>query len=328
MGYKVLFYVWGVTMLFSCTNDYEDHSCEPFICNEPGGAVHYYDANQVDYSLATFNPQNNEELVAVRIVRGNDTTLEQVSLEIVNFAAGTRVTLLSNTFLQANNISICDVSWGATGWIVFRNCNNNQIYKITDNGLGLQQISTGTGGYNPCFTYDGTKVFYSGISTAYTLDINTGAYIDTIIDASYVGVYSIAASFSNNWMITAMGDNKVRIINGNTLQLVDEVIPNTTIENFTQLNYFDNLSLSTTQVIFLCNAGICKINIVDDSVVLIKSSCVNKNITSMCVSPDGTKIVYELDKMEAPNNSCSIRHQTEFHIMNINGSEDVVLDFP
>lgn len=328
IGHKVLFFLLGTCTLSSCTNDYQDHRCDPIICNQPGGAVHYYDANQVDYSRATFNPQNNEEFVALRIVRGNDTMDEQVSLEIVNYVAGTRQTLLTHSFLQANNISICEISWGSTGWIVFRNCNNNQIYKIADNGAGLQQMSTGIGGYNPCFTYDGTKLFYSSISAAYTLDINTGAYIDTIVDTSYLGVYSIAASFSNNWMITSMGDNKVRIIDGNTLLLIDEVIPNSNIENFNHLNYFDNLSLNTTQVIFLCDAGICKLNIVDDSVILIKSSCINQNISSMCVSPDGTKILYQLDKMETPNDACSIRQQTEFHIMNINGTEDVVLELP
>ncbi len=328
MKCRVLICFFILLMLGSCTNDYMDHSCEPIVCEQPGGSFHYYDNGQIDYSIPAFNPNNNDEFVALRIIRGNDSTLEQISLDKVNYVSGIRQTILSHSFLQSNNISICELSWGSTGWIAFRNCNNNQVYKISENGLGLQQLSIGTGSFHPSFIYDGTKLFFSGVSAGYTVDINTGVYLDTIIEPSSFGLYSVAASFSNNWLITAMDDNKVRIIDGNTLLLVDEVTPNTTISNFSHLNYFDNLSINTNQVIFLCDAGICKLNIVDDSVVLIKESCVNKKIISLSVSPDGTKILYQLDKMETPNDDCSIRHQTEIHTMNINGTEDVKLVLP
>jgi hypothetical protein len=318
-----------ITTLFSsCTYDYTDHSCEPIICGQVGGPVYYYDLNQVDYAYPVFNPNDNAEFTALRIVRGNDTTIQQVSLVKVNYTTNVSQTLMTHAFMQTNNISISDLSWSTTGWIAFRNANNNQIYKISDSGVGLQQMTSGTGRFNPSFTYDGTKLFFSDLSSAYTMDINTAAYIDTVVDANYIGPFSYAASFSNNWMITAKDDNEVRVLDGNTLTLVDQFTPTTSIANFDHLNHFDNLSLSTSQVIFSCTAGICKLNIVDHSVILIKESCVNKKISWMRTTPDGTKIIYQLDKLEVPNESCSIRQQTEIHIMDINGSDDQKLILP
>lgn len=326
---KLYFSFFLLTILLSsCTYDYTDHSCDPIICDQTGGPAFYYDDNQVDYAYPVFNPNDNAEFVALRIVRGNDTTAQQVSLVKVNYVNNTSITLFTHAYMQANNISICGLSWSSTGWITFRNCNNNQVYKVTDDGTGLQQMTFGTGSFNPTFTYDGSKIFFSDLSTAYTMDVNTGAYIDTIVDTGYIGVFAYAASFSNNWMITAMNDNSVRIIDGNSMNLIDQFTPSSSLANFNQFNHFDNLSLSTTQVIFSSTAGICKLNIVDHSVILVKESCENKKISWSCTSPDGTKIMYQLDKREVPNEPCTIRQQTEIHIMNVNGSDDQVLVLP
>jgi len=315
-------------LLSSCTYDYSDHSCDPIICDQVGGPAHYYDNNQVDYAYPVFNPNDNAEFIALRIVRGNDSTLQQVSLVKVDYVTNVSQTLMTHAYMQSNNLSICGLSWSTTGWIAFRNCNNNQIYKLSDSGTGLQQMTFGTGSFNPTFTYDGSKIFFSDLSTAYTMDINSGAYIDTIVEPGYIGVFAYAASFSNNWMITAMTNNSVRIIDGNSLSLIDQFTPSSSIANFDQFDHFDNLSLSTTQVIFATRAGICKLNIVDHSVILIKESCENKKITWMGTSPDGTKIIYQLDKLEVPNDPCAIRQQTEIHVMNVNGSDDQTLVLP
>jgi hypothetical protein len=315
-------------LLSACTYDYSDHSCDPIVCDQVGGPAYYYDNNQVDYAYPVFNPNDNAEFVAIRIVRGNDTTVQQASLVKVNYIANTTQTLMTHAYMQANNIAISGLAWSTTGWIAFKNDNNNQLYKITDSGIGLQQLTFGPGSFNPSFTYDGTKLFFSDLSAGYTMDINTGAYVDTIIDTSFIGVFSYAGFFSNNWLITAMNDNQVRIFDGNTLAIIDQFIPSSNIVNFDHFNHFDNLSLSTSQVIFSSTAGICKLNVVDHSVVLIRESCQNKNISWMCTSPDGTKILYQLDKLEVPNESCSIRQQTEIRIMNINGSDDQKLVLP
>jgi hypothetical protein len=320
-----LFFLVFIFSFHSCTNDYQNHDCDPIICNQPGGPVYYYDLNQVDYANPVFNPNNNSEFVALRIVRGNDTTSQQLSLVKVNYVNQTQQTLMSNAYMISNNISICGLNWSSTGWIAFKNCNTGQICKVADDGTGFQQLTSGSGSFNPCFTYDGTKIFFSELSTGFLMDVNTGAYLDTIVDISCVGAYASGACLSNNRMITSMPDNVVRVINLNGLNLISAFVPITNISNFTNFTEFKNLSASNSDVIFNTTAGICKLNLIDHSIILIKETCSNRMISSMCVSPDGTKIIYQLDKLEVPNESCSIRQQTEIHLMDLNGSNDQLL---
>jgi hypothetical protein len=332
--YFALFF--AVVGLWNCQPESQNHECGPINCDIAGGPIYYSEPNAVDYISPVFNQVNNSEFLAMRIERAHDTVAEQITLEKFNYVDGTHQIILSNQFMIDNNISLCEFNWSANGWIVFHDCNSNQIYKIQDNGANLQQLSFDGISFYPNFNYDQTKIFFSNYSGTYSqyfgilMDINTNLCLDTIHDSDFIGAYGYTTSISNNRIICSQHDNLVKVIDENGLVLLNEFSPITNISNFTNYINYRNIGANTDEVIFNCSyIGICKLNLTSHQATLIKSSCNNRFVSGLTVSPDGNKIVYQLDKYDADSdNSCHVKIKSEIHIMNIDGSNDQILNLP
>jgi hypothetical protein len=335
---KLACFITLVTLFtnFGCKPESQDHECEPDNCGAIGGPDYYSEPNAIDYISPVFNQSNNHEFIAMRIERAHDTVPEKVTLEKFDYINGTKEVILSNQMLIDNNIGLCEFNWADNGWIVFHDCNTNKIFKVKDDGSNLQQLAFDGSSYLASFTYDGTKIFFSNFSGTYNryfgilMDINTNAFLDTIYNPGYIGSYNYPTCLSNHKIVCSQGNNHISIIDENGLTLIDEFSPIINIDNFVDYYYFRNIGTNTNEVIFNAGyTGICKINLSSHNATLIKSSCVNRYISALSVSPDGSKIVYQLDKKDTDeDDECHVKVKSEFHIMNIDGTNDQVLSLP
>jgi hypothetical protein len=321
-------------ILFGCDPLPSDSCEDPIPCESATGPTYYYEDSSTSYYAPIFNPNNLDEMIVMRVFRPSIGT-EIVTVLKYNYITQVSQTILSNSVLQTNNISFCRFNWSTNGWVVFENCSNGQLYKIHDDGTGLQQITFDGGSFYPNFSYDGDRIFFSDNSIALgqhvgmIMDINTNVVLDTIFDPSYIGSYYFPTFLSNDKIITAKQDNYIRIIDANGLILLDQFYPQlipTTISNFL---YFRNIGSNANEIFFIiAYKGIFKFNLNTRTAYLVRRSCTKEQISTISISNDGAKVIYELDKYSYDTEPCLVKVQSEVHLMNIDGSNDQIITFP
>jgi hypothetical protein len=311
-----------LVILTSCDPQITNNDCDSFgYCGLLGGPNYYYDPGQIDYLYPVFNPNNPNEFIAMRVVRAYDTVPEQITLEKFNYINQTHQVILSNEFLINNNLNLCGYDWSGNGWIVLHDCNTNQIFKIQDDGNNLQQLSFGAAGFYACYSPDGNSIFYSDYDNSYLMNANTGAIQDTIFD-NY-----IYPCFSNNGSILcSRNDNMVRLIDTASMSIIDMFVTDPLLTNLMEI---EPIVLNTNEVILHSGySGVYRLNLTTHKVIILKSSCTNRSISNISVSPDGLKILYQLNSYDAPNDPCNIRVKSSFHTMDIDGFNEQILTLP
>jgi hypothetical protein len=298
-------------------------------CDNIWGPNYYIQSGTTSFFSPVFNPNNPDEILYVRIHSGS---IE--SLELHNIASGTTQVILSEGELESNNIRLGRVNWSVSGWIVFENMENFQIYKMQSDGSQIQQLTTDGTSHYPNFTNDGSKIFFGNHSSldqylGIIMDATSNQFLDTITETNMMSGYMAPTSLSNGSLICAKSDDSIRAIQENNLQLVDKFKPNFIMPDPNTISCIRTIGANTNEVLIVTALhGIFKLNLTTHNVQLIKSSCENRVVQSMAVSADGSKVIYDISLLDAPDDPCNIRVRSEIHIMNIDGSNDQALCLP
>ncbi len=139
-----------------CIDIVPDTNCVEIPPQGPFG--YFYEYMEVDYSAASFNPKNNQELVCIRHRNGLPDGL-----------------VVLNTKTQSERVLLaeevrCHPNWSEKGWIVFCRV-DNQIWKIRANGGDLTQLTFKTDGWNvlPSWIDNGKGIVFES-----TRDLHNG----------------------------------------------------------------------------------------------------------------------------------------------------------
>lgn len=124
-------------------------------CNEPGceifpedqGFGFNYIVEDMQYFKPSFNPNNQDEFVFIRLNPG----VSPPQLVQYNFSTGEQTVL--------HDYIVGRPKWGRQGWITFAGTDN--IFIIKDDGSSLSQITWGEDDTYPVFNYEGDKIYYN-----------------------------------------------------------------------------------------------------------------------------------------------------------------------
>ncbi len=124
----------------------------------PGDFGYFYEYMDLDYSRASFNPNNNQELVCFRHRDGL-----RDGLVILNTKTQNVQILLEEQILD-------HPKWSEKGWIVFSRL-DHQIWKIRSDGGDLTQLTLGAEGWNslPSWINNGKGIVFES-----TRDLHNG----------------------------------------------------------------------------------------------------------------------------------------------------------
>ena len=144
---KYLLYAIAFILLQSCSKGNRFDRCKDFdIDGCPFGVYMYPDLDC--YECPCFNPNNNNEFIALHQKDGN------TSLVKVNLHTNVKTVLPNNALINGQP------QWGKKGWIVFYT-RNWKIWRIKDDGSGIKQLTFGYCDQNPRFNSDGDKIIYT-----------------------------------------------------------------------------------------------------------------------------------------------------------------------
>jgi hypothetical protein len=328
---QIYFVLFFAVCLWSCELKQQQSECGTLpYCGSMLGPEYYYEEGSISYYLPTFNPSNSSEIAYLRVYRADGST-PYATFEKYNIISGQKAFVFSNQDLQTNLLDVGRFDWAQNDWIVFENYNNSQLHKVKSDGSQLAQLTFDGFSNFPSFNFSGNKILYSNYSATYgyyclvQMDIETNVGIDTLINFNYHRLGAI----QNDMLITSRSDDTVRIIDENSMLVANKFYPNYPTPSPNIIWGIQNISSDTNEIMVLSGFhGIFRLNLVTKNLQLIKASCENLKIESFSISNDGTKIVYELAIFDTPNDPCHIRQRSEIHIMNIDGSNDQVLNLP
>jgi hypothetical protein len=317
--------------LWSCDPPQNTDCSQLFNCNSALDPVYYYENHTDQYYSPIFNPNDPNEIMYLKM-HTDSTGYDSVSLERFNYVTMVHSVVISASNMISSNLNFWKYNWSSTGWIVLENNSNSQIYKVRDDGTLLQQLTSDGNSFYPFLNYTSDKLIfsnYSGTQHKYfgiTMDINTNTFLDTIYIGDYLG---LGTGILPNKVVCSVQDS-VKIIDENSKNILSVFKPESGISGFNEFNFFRNIAANSNEVIFISNFnGIFRLDLTTHTAYLIKAGCTDRVIISPSVSSDGNKIVYAFFKDENTEaNPCFIKRTMEIHIMNIDGSNDQVLNLP
>jgi hypothetical protein len=322
---------YGILMLIAipaCTpepvNPNIDCSQAPPSCT---GATFYYESGVSNHFSPIYNPNNSNEFMYIRkkFSSGLNYTM---TLEKYNISNGVN-TVIMDSSMTVNNKFIT-FNWGQTGWIVFGGLPQIQIYKIREDGLNFAQLTTAGFSNYPNFNFDGSKIFFSNSTDIYRgllMDINTNLVLDSIIETPTGTSYNGSAPISPNKFLCFNWDDSIHIVSQN-LTLQSKFYPAFDFGSSTSAYSYARTNLTDTNNMYLLiYEGIYKINFITFQASKIIESCIKNKVRNFSISPDGNHILYELERQDWAD-PCHLKYSSEIHIMNIDGSNDHVLNLP
>ena len=122
-------------------------SCADFPTNSTGFGWQYINEG-VQYTDPCYNPNNTDEFVYVKVKEDGDKELVKFNL----------VTMSEVIILDSIDI-VSKPSWASTGWITFSDV-NKKVWRLTENGTNLVQVTSGVSDISPHFTNDGNLICY------------------------------------------------------------------------------------------------------------------------------------------------------------------------
>lgn len=102
--------------------------CGPFQYDEPVVVVDF-GTSGIQYQFPCFNPDNSDEIAYVKL-NGN-----QCSLVKYNMSSKQETVLIANTFISSQPV------WTRSGWIFYTVAPANIVYKVSENGGSITQIT-------------------------------------------------------------------------------------------------------------------------------------------------------------------------------------------
>ncbi len=291
------------------------------MCNELTPPVHenvltggylFVRQSQYSYNSPRFNPSNSNEIIYVLGDYINNTT----TMIKYNLVTKIKITLASGIWGHPD--------WNMKGWIIF-NRNDDQIWKVKDNGDSLIQLTT-QGAYDGISDHPGnrlcfntyTATMYSYISNENALIIDSLHYPATIYHGSWSPDNSKIAAGVHSPTGSAGGVGYIDMISKQPIVIYSGIA----VQNGTNgVDWFPD-----SQTILWCSEkGVFKTNITTGSTIQIKWGCTSRTYLWPSVSSDVSKIIIQRYDYKAVIDT--IFAEGNLYIMNADGSNETKIEF-
>ncbi|MBK0401549.1 hypothetical protein I5M27_01050 [Adhaeribacter sp. BT258] len=271
------------------------------------------------YQMPCFNPNNSNEFLYVR------------SSSIYKY------NLLSkqSTMIAERVQPVGPPDWSRSGWIVFSDI-SWKIWKIRDDGTGLQQLSFGEDDQFPYFNPAGDKIIYGShflnTNKMLIMDLN-GNKLDTLCS---LRLGSCLGWGNSSWTVndrilrrTHSGqgmDGELSFYNYATKQ--DESPLFTYKNDSSNQEIRDYKVLNADKILYaMTNKGLVLYNIQAKTHQVLKENCHNIWYDFFSISPDKTKLLVEKNTLKFVGD-CTFEQRKSLVIMNIDGSNEQEIPLP
>lgn len=318
----------------ACGPEHENNrSCETF---DAGCAIGYQFSYDYPYPTAPcFNPSNSDEFVY------REVSVSKNSLVKFNRSTGEKKLLLDNFPM------IGQPSWGRSGWVVFSTL-QWKIFKIRDDGTGLQQISFTPRDIGPEFDPTGRYITYArnmeftvaeiqanpdlaNLYKSMVVDLD-GNVVDSICRpiGMYCTPFPICAWVDPTHILAERGPDSSGAQYG--LSIYDflgaeEIVVD---EAFTGWNQVTDLAFDPVQqqVYYTTTKdNMNKVSREGGSPTMLKKYCDNRNYEFVSVSDDGTQLLsLRIDAQQL--DLCQIALQHHLVIMDPDGCNEQIIEIP
>jgi len=266
--------------------------------------------DSVSNVTACFNPNNPNEFA---YYHGNNL-INKGEIRIFNLQTKTYSVVYSRTIWTRP-------VWGSSYWIAFGL--NQQLFKIKRTGDSLTQLSTHGENYYPVWSPNAQEMVFVFRNTEnkqfVMLSDNKGTHLDSIPDY-WFGDGGWNAG--NQIAFLPTSDSKsIGLIDAN--QFLIRLQLQVSSIRISDVKWIPN----TDDILWTCRDGIFRTNTKTQQTMQIKSGCDFKNYDEISVSNDGQRILASVftQKYLDPD---TIAIFSEIRIMNIDGSEEQIVQFP
>src|SRR6478735_4493359 len=237
-----------------------------------------------EYLFPRFNPNNPNEFLYVK----QDTT-GWPSIHKYNMQTRQHALILANVY------PIVQPDWSRTGWIVFSDL-SWKVWKVRDDGSGLQQITFGENDQYPAFNPAGNKIIYCRLkeysgyelehnpslqnnSKMFVIDLN-GNVQDSIctVRFGYCSIWNISSWSEPDRILRQTGSSTVReemefsFYNYTTKQEEPALFTSTEYKN--RQFFVDHKAFSRTRVFYtMINKGLVDFDANSNTHRILKSDC-------------------------------------------------------
>ena len=296
-----------------CINIMPDTNCVEI--PPPGDFGYFYEYMELDYSAASFNPCNNDELVCIRHRNGLSD-----GLVILNIKTQNEKVLLEGEVR-------CHPNWGEKGWIVF--CRqDNQIWKIRDNGEDLTQLTFKAEGWNvlPSWIDNGERIVFES-----TRDLHNGRLFTMDEKGENIEMVpnSIACSF------TAMSkDSKYLIYRRNLVSVFSLEIRNLETGEIKIIEGIERSNLSGAVwhpihhdiVVWSNFQTMYAMNVSTNKMVQLKTGCSSEIYRHFDFKADGSGFIYQLDLSSSLPNTFHLLFNHQIIEMDLCGLSTILIE--
>lgn len=311
-----------LSICFSCNNENVDDCI--MTCNSALGIQAEFNQSMNHYDFPCFNPNNPDEFLYVKRTFSNGDEL--YSLKTYNL-----VTHESDTLFEWMNYNITLGSrpkWGKQNYIVYSDVNNNQIYSMNIANQTITQLTSANSNFFPAWNYNGDKILYKkliypSLYICVLMDIN-GTSLDTIPDDTTNASMTRVVGLENGHFLCTYSDEYVYEYDEN-LDFVSKL--NLAIQPLGDISGLENI-WGTGKIVFKSGYGDIYIaDLLSQATYSIYPHCDTRHVGEISVSPDGNKLLFSRLNMEKVND-CFYYSNYEIHLMNIDGTNDQILNLP
>ncbi|MEX1001647.1 MAG: hypothetical protein WDZ35_05990 [Crocinitomicaceae bacterium] len=274
----------------------------------------FYQSSGPQYKAPCFNPNNSDEFVYLR------TGVSGTELVRYNISTQSEVVL-------TNSMSITSQpQWGKQGWIIFTVL-GNRIWKIHENGTGLEQI-TFFESLKPSFDTDGSNFICMGghpsISIGYrpVLDLN-----GSLIDSVYMGYndriigypyFPLDSFFHKGYFAYADHAFSDPLRLGVCLYTGTDILE---LSSYFGHNNFLDLTANSNHLFYSeYRDKLTKIDLSSLNIETFRSGCDTRYYNHIDISPDGTKILAQ-KVISTIIDEYGIDEQHEIWLLDVNSCE-------
>lgn len=348
MRSKILlaFIIWFGFLIQSCKHEIEALSEKrietPIPCKTYDFSNCWLGASYIptgpEYLFPRFNPNNPNEFLYVK-----HDTLGWPSIHKYNLQTKQHALILANVY------PIVQPDWSRTGWIVFSD-RGWKVWKVRDDGSGLQQLTFGENDQFPAFNPAGDKIIYRRMKeySAYDIEHNpslqnnkkmfvidlNGNVLDSICAErlGYCSVWIISSWAEPDRILRQTGSKTVKeeiefsFYNYTTKQ--EEPALFTSTEYKERKHFVDYKAISPTRLFYtMINKGLVDFDANSKTHRVLKSDCHDQRYGFFTISPDKNRIIIEREDNTFIS-ECQFNQKKALYVMNLDGSNEQEIELP
>ena len=279
-----------------------------------------------EYLFPCFNPSDPNEFLYVKNDFSNSLSIHKYNL-----------LTKQNTLIVANVYPLHQPDWSRTGWIVFSDM-DWKVWKVRDNGTGLQRITSGVDDQRPVFNPAGDKIIYcrdsDGDSKMLIIDIN-GNPLDSICSVRFNQCMNW---FYSSWnepdrilraTFTPQGrDSELSYYNFATKQEEPALFIHKEEEVNKGFLFTDYEAVSQTKVYYsMIFKGLVEFDANAQKHRVIRPYCDKRLYSNFDISPDKALILAEKET-KSYIRECAYKRKRSIVIMNIDGTNEQEITLP